>query len=68
MGDTRTITKISTLGRAHTNEFVTEFIVQFSDDGELWRSYISTGGEIKVKSTFGLNNMNIFYMKAKITQ
>lgn len=50
LGDTRTITKISTLGRAHTNEFVTEFIVQYSDDGELWRSYISTGGEIKVKN------------------
>lgn len=50
LGDTRTITKIATLGRSHTEEFVTEFIIQYSDDGELWRSYISPGGEIKVKT------------------
>lgn len=48
LGEKRTINKIATLGRSHTNEFVTEYIVQYSDDGELWRSYISSGGEDKV--------------------
>lgn len=48
LGDTRTINKIATLGRPHTNEFVTEYVVQYSDDGELWRSYVSPGGEVQV--------------------
>lgn len=49
LGDTRMIRKIATLGRSHTNEFVTEYIVQFSDDGELWRSYVARDGEVQVK-------------------
>lgn len=49
LGETRMITKIATLGRSHTNEFVTEYIVQFSDDGELWRSYVARDGEVQVK-------------------
>lgn len=49
LGEKRTVKSIATLGRSHTNEFVTEYIVQYSDDGEIWRSYISPGGEEKVK-------------------
>lgn len=48
MGEKRKVEKIATLGRANTNEFVTEYIVQYSDDGELWRSYVSPGGEVQV--------------------
>lgn len=51
LGETRTVTKIETLGRSHTNEFVTEYIVQYSDDGELWKSYVDSTGEIQVKLT-----------------
>lgn len=50
LGSARTITKIATLGRSHTHEFVTEYIVQYSDDGELWRSYVSPGGEVQVNT------------------
>lgn len=49
LGDQRMIKKIATLGRSHTNEFVTEYIIQYSDDGELWRSYVARGGEVQVK-------------------
>lgn len=49
LGEPRMITKIATLGRSHTNEFITEYIVQFSDDGELWRSYVARDGEVQVK-------------------
>lgn len=55
LGETRTINKIATLGRPHTNEFVTEYVVQYSDDGELWRSYVSPGGEVQVT-----NNNQLF--------
>lgn len=48
LGEVRTINKIATLGRPHTNEFVTEYIIQYSDDGELWRTYVSPGGEVQV--------------------
>lgn len=48
LGEVRTINKIATLGRPHTNEYVTEYIIQYSDDGELWRSYVSPGGEVQV--------------------
>lgn len=58
LGDTRMIKKIATLGRSHTNEFVTEYIVQYSDDGELWRSYVARDGEVQVKI---LKTNNKFY-------
>lgn len=48
LGSRKKIRKISTRGRGRTNEFVTEYIVQFSDDGELWRSYTDTDGEVQV--------------------
>lgn len=43
------IKKIATLGRANTKECVTEYIIQFSDDGEMWRSYVNPDGEVQVK-------------------
>lgn len=42
------IKKIATLGRANTKECVTEYIIQFSDDGEMWRSYVNPDGEVQV--------------------
>lgn len=48
LGDKRMIKKIATLGRANTKECVTEYIIQFSDDGEQWRSYVNPDGEVQV--------------------
>lgn len=33
------IRSIATRGRANTQEFVTEYIVDYSDDGQAWTSY-----------------------------
>lgn len=57
LGDTRMIRKVATFGRSNTNEYVTEYIVQFSDDGELWRSYVARDGEVQVKLTKLVANM-----------
>jgi len=43
------IRSIATRGRAGTSEFVTEYIVQFSDDGEWWKSYPSSKGDSEVQ-------------------
>lgn len=48
MGDRKKIRKVVTRGRSRTKEFVTEFIVQYSDDGELWRSFIDANAENQV--------------------
>ncbi|KAJ6647209.1 Neurexin-4 [Pseudolycoriella hygida] len=42
------IKKIATLGRPNTKECVTEYIIQFSDDGEMWRSYVNPDGEVQM--------------------
>ena len=42
------IRKIATLGRSFTKEYVTEYIVQYSDNGEMWRSYVDHDGEVQV--------------------
>ncbi|XP_026674787.1 neurexin-4 isoform X1 [Ceratina calcarata] len=44
LGERREIRSIATRGRAHTNEYVTEYIVQYSDDGQAWASYESQDG------------------------
>ncbi|XP_076625166.1 neurexin-4 isoform X4 [Colletes latitarsis] len=44
LGDRFEIRSIATRGRAHTNEYVTEYIVQYSDDGQAWASYESQDG------------------------
>ncbi|XP_011876421.1 PREDICTED: neurexin-4 isoform X2 [Vollenhovia emeryi] len=38
------IRSIATRGRAHTNEYVTEYIIQYSEDGQAWASYESQDG------------------------
>lgn len=48
MGDRKKIRKVVTRGRSRTKEFVTEFIVQYSDDGELWRSFTDANAENQV--------------------
>lgn len=40
--------RIATLGRSHTEECVSEYILQYSDDGELWRSVADTNAETQV--------------------
>lgn len=42
------IRTVSTLGRGNTKEFVTEYVIQYSDDGEQWRSYANSDGEDQV--------------------
>ncbi|XP_066582441.1 neurexin-4 isoform X2 [Prorops nasuta] len=44
LGARHEIRSIATRGRANTNEYVTEYIVQYSDDGQAWNSYESQDG------------------------
>lgn len=48
LGGRKKIKRISTLGRARTKEYVTEFIVLYSDDGELWRTYTDEDAQDQV--------------------
>lgn len=41
---------MSTLGRPRTNEFVTELIIQYSDDGDIWRTYSDADGQEQVEN------------------
>lgn len=45
------IRSIATLGRGNTKEFVTEYVMMYSDDGEQWRSYVNPDGEVQVTYT-----------------
>lgn len=47
------VRKIATAGRATTNECVTEYIVQYSDDGEMWKSFTDSEGEEQVNGSGG---------------
>jgi len=38
------VTAVVTAGRARTKEYVTEYILQYSDDGDNWRSYVTAAG------------------------
>lgn len=49
LGERKEIRYIATKGRARTSEYVTEYIVQFSDDGESWRSFADANGETEVR-------------------
>lgn len=40
---------MSTLGRPHTSDFVTELIIQYSDDGDIWKTYTDAGGQDQVE-------------------
>lgn len=52
LDDRKEIRSIATQGRAQSSEFVTEYIVQYSDDGEGWKSYASSTGEPEVQFLF----------------
>lgn len=58
------IKKIATLGRPNTKECVTEYLIQYSDDGEQWRSYVNPDGEEQVNDvdvTIVFVAENLFY-------
>lgn len=44
LGSRKRLTAVVTAGRAKTKEYVTEYILQYSDDGENWRSYVTASG------------------------
>lgn len=48
LGSRKKIKKISTAGRARTREYVSEYIIQYSDDGELWSTLTDSNKEIQV--------------------
>jgi hypothetical protein len=48
LGGRKKIKRVTTAGRARSREFVTEYIIQFSDDGELWNSLTDPNKEIQV--------------------
>lgn len=50
LGERNFIRYIATQGRAQTHEYVTEYIVQYSDDGESWRSYSDAVGVTEVRN------------------
>jgi hypothetical protein len=52
LDDRKEIRSIATQGRAGTSEYVTEYIVQYSDDGEGWKSYASSIGEPEVQYVY----------------
>lgn len=49
LGGRKEVRSIVTQGRASTLQYVTEYIVQFSDDGEGWRSFTDSMGETEVR-------------------
>jgi hypothetical protein len=48
LGGRKKIKRIATRGRAYTKEYVTEFIISYSDDGELWRTYSDSNAQDQV--------------------
>lgn len=42
------IRTVAMLGRGNTKEFVTEYVIMYSDDGEQWRPYVNPDGEVQV--------------------
>lgn len=67
LGGRYEVRSVATRGRSGTREYVTEYIVQFSDDGEGWRSFAGDQGVEQVHLfCFTLQNefRNVF-MKIK---
>lgn len=47
---------IATQGRAMTNEYVTEYVVEYSDNGnEGWRAFRDAQGQMEVDICFSLS-------------
>lgn len=42
------VVSVATQGRTSTLEYVTEYIVQYSDEGEIWQSVSDPFGDIEV--------------------
>lgn len=47
-GERKQVHWLATQGRASTSEFVTEYIVQHSDDGLQWQTVTDPGGKAEV--------------------
>lgn len=56
LGDRKKVKKIATLGRG--KEMVTEYVIQFSDNGELWRTYTETSGQDQVEILVLIDSIN----------
>lgn len=48
LGNRYEIRSIATQGRRGTSEYVTEYIIEYSDDGEGWKSFHDFDGETEV--------------------
>lgn len=48
LGGRQLIKRVATKGRPETEEYVTEYILQYSDDGQQWRSYAEPSGDPQV--------------------
>lgn len=48
LGNRYEIHAIATQGRKGTHEYVTEYIIEYSDDGEGWKSFHDSEGETEV--------------------
>lgn len=52
LGNRYEIHAIATQGRKGTHEYVTEYIIEYSDDGEGWKSFHDSEGETEVHILF----------------
>lgn len=59
LGGRKRIKKITTAGRPRSRDFVTEYIVQYSDDGELWSTLTDSNKEIQVLISFSFAQFSI---------
>ncbi|KAJ8985424.1 hypothetical protein NQ317_017054 [Molorchus minor] len=59
VGSRYEIRSIATQGRKGSSEYVTEYIVEYSDDGEGWKSFHDSEGETEIKY-FAMNHILIF--------
>ncbi len=55
------ITSVATQGKANTEEYITEYFIQYSDDGELWANYVDSSGEFEV--TLGATWKTFFFFR-----
>ena len=46
--DRHTVTAVATQGKKNTREYVTEYMIQYSDDGDVWRMFKGPTGTPKV--------------------
>lgn len=51
LGGRKQVHWLATQGRAKTSEYVTEYIVQYSDDGQQWITVTDSAGNAEVLET-----------------